>query len=147
MSEAQDNDTRRIRWGCLAGITIVVAVVAFIVVVATRNDDTITVNLKAASQTDGRGNIYITNNGEEPWLGVELELNGTYHQAMDSFPTGEQLKIPLYEFTLDDGTRFNYQATKVLELRITACVYVIEAGDDILCPAEFAWGTTVLVWN
>ena len=148
--EHQDegNDgTSRIRWGCLAGVAIAVAVVAVVVIAVNQNDDTITVALKAAAETDGRGNVYITNNDDEPWLSAKLELNGTYRHFMDSFPSNKQLKIPLHEFILDDGTRFNYQATKALELSITACVYTPGVGADILCPDDFAWGSTLLVWD
>jgi hypothetical protein len=125
----------------------VVAVVAVIALLSSGSDDTITVTLSAASSTDGTGHIYITNKGDEPWISVEMELNGTYRYQEDSIPMGEEIKLSLYEFTLEDGTRFNYMATKVLELRIKACVYYPTAGADILCPEDFAWGTTALVWN
>ena len=145
--QQEADGVRRGKWGCLAVIALVVAVVAFVVIASSGDDETITVTLNAAAETDGLGNLYVTNNDEEPWIGVKLEINETYHRQSDSFSAGKKIKIPLYEFILDDGTRFNYVATKVLKLEITACVYYEGNGDDVLCPADFAWGYSSLVWN
>ncbi len=145
--QKEADEVRRGKWGCLAVIAVGVAAVAMIVLLSSGGDDVATVTLNAAAQTDGLGNLYVTNNDAEPWIGVKLEINETYIRHSDSFSAGKEIKIPLYEFILDDGTRFNYVATKVLKLEITACVYLEGNGEDVLCPADFAWGYSGLVWN
>ena len=109
------------------------------------SDDPITLN--ASAQTDAQGNIYITNNDIQDWIGVELKLNGDYIHVVDVLSAGKRIALPLREFTLDDGTRFNPVATKVLQLTISACIQVEGDGDRVLCSDGYGWGFTSLVWE
>ena len=146
--EKTKEERKQTRLGCGIALALVVAAVAAtVLLVGGRDGEDETVSLSASAQTDGRGYVYVTNNDMFDWSGVKLALNENYVHRLDVLSAGERIALPIAEFILDDGTRFNPATTKVLQLTITACAPVAGEGDTVLCSAGYQWGYTKLVWD
>lgn len=147
--EAQPGEGRtQTRLGCGIVTALAIAVGAVVVLIVGGGDgESETIFLSASVQIDGRGYVYIANDDTFDWSGVKLELNENYVHRRDVLSAGVRISLPLAEFILDDGTRFNFLTTKALQLTITACVPVTGDGDMTLCSAGYGWGYTNLVWD
>lgn len=131
--------------GCVSVIALVVIVIV-IAVVSGGEDEGATITLSAQASTDGAGNVYVTNDDTFVWYDIELKVNGEFAYSLDELSARERMQIASREFVKNDGTRFNWLATKVLELAITACVPKADV-ESTICGDGYAWGYTRLVWE
>jgi hypothetical protein len=58
----------------------------------------------------------ITNNDSYDWQDCDLDLNSDYRLKTSHIGAGRTVEVPAGQFAKADGTRFNWMATKPLQL-------------------------------